>query len=577
MHKTYTILGGDLMDKIYLLGDSITEWNIISHSDITKYAKAGWTTKNLLENFPSLENNSLVFLLIGVNDLNYGISTNEIIENFKIINEKLKHTKLKVFSILPSRDLALNEKIIKLNSELKEIFSNFIDIYDLFLLNNRLSDEYSVDNLHLNAQGYIILNSSLAKEIYKFRKPQDVKERFLEYIKWHTTSNSKSKTYPSTIEQRWFASFLEEELKTIGLQEVSIDQYGYLTATLEGDSSLPVIAFISHMDTAPDYSGKNCRPKIWKNYEGGNLVLAEDTILKPEDFPSLKNYIGQELITTSGNSLLGADDKAGIAEIISAMDFLIKNPHIKHGKVKIAFTPDEEIGAGTDYFDVKSFGAQYAYTLDGGEIGELEFENFNAATLKLKVTGISVHPGSAKNTLVHAGQLLFEFNSMLPVNQRPEFTEAYEGFFMITNINGGIEEGEISYIIRDHSRELFEEKKELCRNIVKLMESKYPRAKFQLSMEDSYYNMKEKIESCMFLVDIAKTVMEEIQIKPIIKTVRGGTDGARLSFMGLPCPNIFTGGHNFHGKYEYIPTNSMEKAVEVIVGIVKKFATEKYL
>ena len=563
------------MQNIYLLGDSITEWNIISHSDITKIAKAGWTTKDLMENLPTLEKDTLAFLMIGVNDLNYGVSIDEIINNFKVIKDKLNNLNLKVFSILPSRDKALSEKIKVLNLKLKELFPEFINIYDNFLSNDRLSEEYSIDNLHLSGEGYVLLNGLIAKEIYKFRKPQGVKNRFLEYIKWYTTSNSKSNTYPSTIEQRWFARYLEEELKTIGLQEVNIDKYGYLTASLEGNTSAPVIAFISHMDTAPDYTGKNCKAKIWENYDGGDLELSHDSILSPKDFPSLLNYVGQELITTSGNSLLGADDKAGIAEIVSAMDYLIKNPQIKHGKIKIAFTPDEEVGAGTDYFDVKNFGADYAYTLDGGEIGELEFENFNAASLKLKVTGVSVHPGSAKNAMIHAGQLLFEFNSMLPVNERPEFTEGYEGFFMVSNISAGIEEGEISYIIRDHSRELFEQKKELCKNIVKLMELKYPKAKFNLTIDDSYYNMREKIEPCMFLVDIAKEVMEEIDIKPIIKPVRGGTDGARLSFMGLPCPNIFTGGHNFHGKYEYIPSKSMEKAVELIVGIAEKFPMKK--
>ena len=563
------------MQNIYLLGDSITEWNIISHSDITKIAKAGWTTKDLMENLPTLEKDTLAFLMIGVNDLNYGVSIDEILNNFKVIKDKLNNLNLKVFSILPSRDKALNEKIKVLNLKLKELFPEFINFYDNFLSNDRLSEEYSIDNLHLSGEGYVLLNGLIAKEIYKFRKPQGVKNRFLEYIKWYTTSNSKSNTYPSTIEQRWFARYLEEELKTIGLQEVNIDKYGYLTASLEGNTSAPVIAFISHMDTAPDYTGKNCKAKIWENYDGRDLELSHDSILSPKDFPSLLNYVGQELITTSGNSLLGADDKAGITEIVSAMDYLIKNPQIKHGKIKIAFTPDEEVGAGTDYFDVKNFGADYAYTLDGGEIGELEFENFNAASLKLKVTGVSVHPGSAKNAMIHAGQLLFEFNSMLPVNERPEFTEGYEGFFMISNISAGIEEGEISYIIRDHSRELFEQKKELCKNIVKLMELKYPKAKFNLTIDDSYYNMREKIEPCMFLVDIAKEVMEEIDIKPIIKPVRGGTDGARLSFMGLPCPNIFTGGHNFHGKYEYIPTKSMEKAVELIVGIAEKFPMKK--
>lgn len=561
------------MQKIYLLGDSITEWNIISHTEMINHGRAGWTTADLLKEFPTLEENSLTFLMIGVNDLNYGVSIDKIVENFKLIKEKLNSVNLRVFSVLPSRDRALNENVKKLNIELKKLFGEIVDIYDEFLEEDRLSENYSIDNLHLNAEGYVLLNSSIAREVYKYKKPQGVKGRFLEYVKWYTTSNSKSKTYPSTIEQRWFVRYLEEELNTIGLTEVGVDEYGYLTATLasNSDKEVPVIAFVSHIDTAPDYTGKNCRPKIWENYDGGDLVLDETTILSPKDFPSLLNYVGEELITTSGNSLLGADDKAGIAEIVSAMEFLINNPQIKHGKIKVGFTPDEEVGAGTDYFNVEKFGAQYAYTMDGGKRGELEFENFNAASLNLKVTGRSVHPGSAKNAMIHAGQLLFEFNGMLPVNERPEFTDGYEGFFMIGHINAGIEEGEISYIIRDHSRELFEHKKELAINIIKLMEMKYPKAKFELKISDSYFNMREKIEPCMFLVDIAQEVMEEIEIKPLIKPVRGGTDGARLSFMGLPCPNLFVGGHNFHGKFEYIPTKSMEKAVELIVGIAQKF------
>lgn len=561
------------MNKIYMLGDSITQWNILSHTEISNYGKAGWTSTDLLNTFPQLEENNLCFLMIGVNDLNYSHDMDSIITNFIKIKEKLKNMNLIVFSVLPSRDKALNERIKKLNSKLKILFENFLDIYDYFLINDRLGEELSIDNLHLNGEGYVLLNSFIAKEIYNYKKPQGVKERFLEYVKWHTTSNGKSKTYPSTIEQRWFAKYLEAEMKEIGLTDVNIDKFGYLTATLEGNSQkkIPVLAFISHMDTAPDYNGKNCNPVIWKKYDGNDLVLNKNTILSPKDFPVLLNYVGQELITTNGNSLLGADDKAGIAEIITAMEFLINNPQIEHGEIKIAFTPDEEIGAGTDYFNVESFGADYAYTLDGGEIGELEFENFNAASLTLKVQGRSVHPGSAKNSMIHAGQLLMEFNSMLPVNQRPEYTEGYEGFFMLNHINAGIEEGEISYIIRDHSKDQFKQKKLLAENIINLMQKKYPLAKFELKIEDSYYNMKEKLESCMFLIDIAKIAMEKEGITPITTPIRGGTDGARLSYMGLPCPNLFTGGHNFHGKYEFIPTSSMQKAVKVIVGIVENF------
>lgn len=564
------------MSKIQMLGDSITEWNIISHTEIINYGKAGWTTADLLANFPNLEENNLTFLMIGVNDLNYEVSIENILKNFEVLKEKLKKVDLRVFSVLPSRDRALNEKIKVLNGHLKNMFTDFIDIYDNFIQNDRLGEIYSIDNVHLNAEGYVLLNGFVAKEIYKYKKPQGVKNRFLEYIKWHTTSNGKSNTYPSTLDQRWFSRYLEEELKELGLSQIEIDEFGYLTATLEAntDKKIPVIAFVAHMDTAPDYSGKNCKAKIWGNYDGGDLRLDDTTILSPKDFPSLLNYIGEELITTSGNSLLGADDKAGIAEIISAMEYLIKNPQILHGKIKVAFTPDEEVGAGTDHFNVEKFGAKYAYTIDGGQRGELEFENFNAAGLKLKVTGRSVHPGSAKNAMIHAGQLLFEFNSMLPVNERPEYTEGYEGFFMMTSLNAGIENGEVSYIIRDHSREKFEEKKRLAKELVRIMELKYSNAKFELEIEDSYFNMREKVEPCMFLVDIATEVMQNIGVKPIVSPIRGGTDGARLSYMGLPCPNLFTGGHNFHGKFEYIPTKSLEKSVELIVGITEAFGTK---
>lgn len=563
------------MEKIYLLGDSITEWNIIRHTDILNFGKSGWTTKDLLDNFPQLEKGNLTFLMIGVNDLNNNLNFNEIIENFKIIKDKLANMNLKVFSILPSRDKALSEKINKLNYELEKMFPHFIDINSSFLENECLSNKFSIDNLHLNGEGYVLLNGFLAKEIYKYRKPQGIRDRFLEYTKWYTTSNSKSNTFPSTLEQRWFARYLEEEMKTIGLKNVEIDENGYLIGTLEKTSeakNIPTIAFISHMDTAPDYNGAHCKAKVIENYDGKDIKLNDETILSPKDFPSLLKYEGQTLITTDGTSLLGADDKAGIAEIITAMEHLINNPHIEHGTVKVAFTPDEEIGRGADYFNVEKLGASYAYTLDGGEIGELEYENFNASSLTLKVTGRSVHPGSAKNAMIHASQLVFEFNSMLPVNERPEYTEGYEGFFMVTDVKGSIEDAEISYIIRDHSLEKFNEKKELAKNIVAFLEKKYPNAKFKLTMEDSYFNMKEKVEPHMFLVDLPKKIMENLGIKPLVKPIRGGTDGSRLSYMGLPCPNIFTGGHNFHGKYEYISLDSMKKAVEVIVEIANKIS-----
>lgn len=563
------------MENIYLLGDSITERNTISHSDLINYGKSGWTTENLINDFPQIEKNSLVLLMIGINDLLRGTNIEEILVNFGVLKNKLNGTNLRVFSVLPSKEENLNDKISKLNMGLKSLFEDYIDIYDGFLKNNKLADEISIDNIHLNGEGYIILNKYVAKEIYINRKPQGVKARFLEYTKWFTTSDDKSESYPSTIGQWFFGSYLEAELKDIGLSKVNVDKFGYITATLpkNTDKKIPKVAFIAHMDTAPNYNGKNCNAQIIKSYDGKDIVLdeKENTIMSPVIFPSLKNYIGEELITTDGTSLLGADDKAGIAEIVTAFEYFINNPDILHGKLKVAFTPDEEIGSGTKYFDVEKFGADYAYTMDGGTFGELEFENFNAASLELKVTGRSVHPGSAKNSMIHAGQLLMEFNSMLPVNERPEFTEEYEGFFMMESIKAGIEDGEISYIIRDHSKEKFESKKILVKNIVDLLECKYPTAKFDFKIEDSYYNMREKIEPVYFLIDIAKEVMEGLNIEPIISPVRGGTDGARLSYMGLPCPNIFTGGHNFHGKFEYIPTKSMELAVEVIINIAKGF------
>jgi len=409
-------------------------------------------------------------------------------------------------------------------------------------------------------------------------KLQNLTERFLNYVKFETTSDENSPTCPSTKNQMEFAKRIAAELKEIGLVEVEVDENGYVMATCPANTTrdLPVIGFIAHMDTSPDMSGKNVNPKIIKNYDGNDIILNEEAgiVLSPSDFPELLENKGLDLITTDGTTLLGADDKAGIAEIITAMEYLISHPELPHGKIRIAFTPDEEIGRGADLFDVKKFGASFAYTLDGGPIGELEYENFNAASAKITIQGRNVHPGSAKGKMVNSALIAMELNSMLPVNERPEYTEKYEGFYHLTNINGTVENTTISYIIRDHSRELFENKKRLLQEIVDFLNKKYGDI-ITLELKDSYYNMKEMIESKMFIVDLAKEAMENIGITPKIQPIRGGTDGARLSFMGLPCPNIFTGGFNFHGKYEYIPIQSMEKAVETVLEIIR-LSNEKF-
>ncbi len=407
---------------------------------------------------------------------------------------------------------------------------------------------------------------------------QNLTERFLNYVKIETTSDENSPTCPSTKNQLEFAKQIANELKEIGLEEVEVDENGYVMATCPANTNkdLPVIGFIAHMDTSPDMSGKNVNPKIVKNYDGKDIELNKEAgiVLSPSDFPELLDNIGLDLITTDGTTLLGADDKAGIAEILTAMEYLISHPELPHGKIRIAFTPDEEIGRGADLFDVKKFGASFAYTLDGGPIGELEYENFNAASAKITIQGRNVHPGSAKGKMVNSALVAMELNSMLPVNERPEFTEKYEGFYHLTNISGTVENTTISYIIRDHSRELFENKKILLQEIVDFLNKKYGDI-ITLEVKDSYYNMKEMIEPKMFIVDLAKEAMENVGIIPKIQPIRGGTDGARLSFMGLPCPNIFTGGFNFHGKYEYIPIQSMEKAVETVLEIIR-LSTEKF-
>lgn len=401
--------------------------------------------------------------------------------------------------------------------------------------------------------------------------------RFLRYIQIDTQSDENSKTYPSTQKQLDLARLLEKELKNLGLAEVELDNYGYVTATLPSNikKDIPVIGFFAHMDTAPDISGKDVKPQIFENYDGKDISINKElnVCLSVKDFPELKNYTGQTIITASGDTLLGADDKAGIAEIMTAIETLINNPEIKHGTIKVAFTPDEEIGKGVDHFDIQKFGADYAYTLDGGPLGELEYENFNAASAKIKIQGRNIHPGYARGRMINAILVAAEMNDMLPLEQRPELTQDYEGFFHIIRFNGTVENAEIQYIIRDHNQQQFEHKKEIIKNIVALTNQKYNEEVATLELKDQYYNMREKVEPVMHIVENAKQAMLGLEITPDVKPIRGGTDGARLSYMGLPCPNLFTGGHNYHGKYEFIPLESMEKAVKVMLKIIEKSIT----
>lgn len=403
-----------------------------------------------------------------------------------------------------------------------------------------------------------------------------VDERFLEYIKVDTKSDETTRTTPSTKGQLELGRILEKELKEIGLSDVHVDEFGYVYATLKGNSDkkdIPTIGFISHMDTAPDMSGKNVNPQIVKNYDGNVIVLNKELNIKldPNELPELKKYVGKTLITTDGTTLLGADDKAGISEIITAMEYLINNPDIKHGDIKICFTPDEEIGEGADHFNVKAFDADFAYTLDGGPLGELEFENFNAASAKVNIKGKNVHPGSAKGKMINSILVAHEFVSLLPQDEVPEKTEGYEGFSFLLGIEGSVENTQMSFIIRDFFEEGFEKKKQQFEDIAEKLNAKYGDI-ISVEIKEQYRNMKEKIEPVMHIVDTAKKAMEMADIVPKIQPIRGGTDGARLSFMGLPTPNIFTGGENFHGRYEYIAIESMKKAVETIINIVKLYS-----
>ncbi|HIY04613.1 MAG TPA: peptidase T [Candidatus Anaerotignum merdipullorum] len=397
---------------------------------------------------------------------------------------------------------------------------------------------------------------------------KSVTERFLTYIKHPTTSDESSHTIPSTRQQRLFADFLVEECIAIGLADASVDRHGYVMASLPATAPhAPSIGFIAHMDTSPDAVGEQIKPHIVHNYDGGIIPL-NGISLTPEDFPELRQYIGETLITTDGTTLLGADDKAGIAEILTAVEYLAQHPEIPHGRIAIAFTPDEEIGRGADHFDLAKFRADFAYTIDGGKIGELEFENFNAAQAVIHITGRSVHPGTAKNTMVNAALIGTEIVSMLPEREIPSKTDGYEGFFHLCSFTGTVSEATLTYIIRDFHKETFENRKNLLKLIIERKNIQYPNA-IQLEMHDQYYNMISQLSDRMEIIDLAKNAMEQCGIEPIIQPIRGGTDGARLSFLGLPCPNLFAGGHNFHGPYEYIPISSMEKAVQMLIKIAE--------
>ena len=398
----------------------------------------------------------------------------------------------------------------------------------------------------------------------------------MKYVSFDTQSNEETNVTPSTEGQMDFARYLKEELEELGLEEISLDENGYLFATLPAntDKEVPVVGFIAHMDTSPDMSGKNVSPRIVANYDGGDILLnsAENIVLSTERFPELLDHKGEDLIVTDGTTLLGADDKAGIAEIVSAIVYLKEHPEIKHGKIRIGFNPDEEIGLGAHKFDVEKFGCDWAYTMDGGEVGELEFENFNAASAKVVLKGRNVHPGYAKNKMINSIRVANQFMSMLPAEETPEHTEGYEGFYHLVGISGEVEQTTVSYIIRDHDRARFEERKKNMEALVGKINAEYGEGTAVLELHDQYYNMREKIEPVMHVIDIAFKAMQEAGVKPAVKAIRGGTDGAQLSFKGLPCPNIFAGGLNFHGRFEFVPIQSMEKAMKVVVKIAQLVA-----
>lgn len=401
----------------------------------------------------------------------------------------------------------------------------------------------------------------------------NITERFIKYTSFTTTSDPNTNMTPSTPGQMIFARYLVDELKSIGLQEVDLDSNGYITATLPSntDKNVPVIGFVSHMDTSPDMTGKNVKPRVVNNYDGNDILLNDEKaiVLETSRYPEILQYKGQDIIVTDGTTLLGADDKAGLAEIVTAMEYLASHPEIKHGKIRIGFTPDEEIGQGADHFEVEKFGAEWAYTMDGGEIGELEYENFNAAGAKVVFKGLNVHPGYAKHKMRNSMRIANQFASMLPRHETPEHTEGYEGFYHLVGMSGTVEESTLEYIIRDHDKDRFERRKKEFQHLVNKINSEFGEGTATATIKDQYYNMLEKVEPVMHIVDLAYEAMEKAGVKPKVKPIRGGTDGSRLSYMGLPCPNIFAGGHNFHGRFEYVPVQSLEKAMQVIINIVQ--------
>ena len=404
-------------------------------------------------------------------------------------------------------------------------------------------------------------------------------ERFLKYVSFDTQSAEDSETTPSTEKQWILARYLKEELEGIGLTEVEIDEHAYVYATLPAntDKPLPTVGFIAHMDTSPDCSGKDVKPRIVKDYDGGDIVLDESAgiVTSPKKFPELLDHVGEDIIVTDGHTLLGADDKAGIAEIVQAMVYLIAHPEIKHGRIRVGFNPDEEIGLGAHRFNVEKFGCDFAYTMDGGELGELEFENFNAASAKVEVTGVSVHPGYAKNKMVNAARVATEYASLMPAAETPERTAEYEGFYHLLGMNGNVEKASLTYIIRDHDRARFEERKEYAAAVGELLNKKYGAGTVKVTLADQYYNMREKVEPVMHIIDTALDAMKDCGIQPRVRAIRGGTDGAQLSFKGLPCPNIFAGGLNFHGPHEFLPIPSLEKASMVVVKICERVGRSK--
>jgi len=403
-----------------------------------------------------------------------------------------------------------------------------------------------------------------------------ITDRFLKYVSFTTTSDENTNMTPSTPGQMIFAKHLVEELKSMGLQEVDLDSNGYIMATLPAntDKQIPTIGFISHMDTSPDMSAKHVKARVVQNYDGKDILLNEEKaiVFETEKYPEILQYKGQDIVVTDGTTLLGADDKAGLAEIVSAMEYLIAHPEIKHGKIRIGFTPDEEIGQGADHFDVQKFNADWAYTMDGGEIGELEYENFNAAGAKVHFNGTNVHPGYAYHKMINSMRIAQQFVGMLPRSETPEHTVGYEGFYHLTNMEGTVEKSTLSYIIRDHDRDRFERRKKEITHLVNKINAEFGEGTATIDIKDQYYNMREKVEPVMHIVDLAFEAMEAVGVKPNVKPIRGGTDGSRLSYMGLPCPNIFAGGHNFHGRFEYVPVQSMEKAMMVVVKIAELLA-----